>query len=138
MALDVFLQENPAPPIHGAHYEEILYFDDDNEAYYWFLYPLFLQLRKRTGKMIDLYDTAVFRGDGLQPLADTIASARQLTKNQPDDWEVVIGFEVGPARLRREIQKPVTKAEMLSLLDKLQAAVAKATEKNYYLALWGD
>ncbi|BCM92447.1 hypothetical protein IAD21_04327 [Abditibacteriota bacterium] len=139
MALDVFLQEKPGRPAHGAEYEEILCFEEEEEeGYYWFLYPLFQQLQKRTGQFVDQYGVAIFGGDNLDSLANTIAAARQLTENHPEEWDVVVGFEVGPARPRREIRQPVNKARMLSLLDKLQTAIAKATEKNYYVAFWGD
>jgi hypothetical protein len=83
MHLDVFLQPNAEPPRVGDDYEYVCPFDAD-EGYYWFLHPLFEELRAETGEYINLYDRAVFSGDSLEALARTLSAAHSLVAGHPE------------------------------------------------------
>lgn len=135
MPLDVYLQDKPGLPRVGDDYRHVCSFRDD-EGYYWFLHPLFEELRADTGEYIDLYGGAVFKGDALGALARTVAAARVLVDAQPDQWDVVIGIKMAPEP--EEIHTTVEKKQMLNLLSKLEEAVSTAKAVGAYVTFWGD
>lgn len=134
MSLDVYLQAKPGPPRVGGDHKFVCAFDDD--GCYWFLYPLLERLAEDTGQWIDLYDGAVFGGETLSALARTLASARSLVEVQPEVWAVVTGIRSG--LVPEEVLSLVGKAEMVALLDRLEAAVGIARETNAYIGFFGD
>lgn len=135
MPLDVYVQSEPELPRAGGDYEYFCSFHDD-EGYYWFLHPLFDELRAETGEYIDLYGGAVFKGVTLDALARTIDNARIFVNAQPDRWDVVTGIRMG--LVPREIHSTVEKPQMMTLLEKLEEAVNKAKAVGAYVTFWGD
>ena len=134
MSLDVYIQPSIEMPRMSGVYEHICDFNDD--GYYWFLHPLFEDLKNKTGEYIDLFGAAAFGGDKLASFDDTIASARDLVASQSDHWSVVTGIlmEEPP----RNMYSEVSKQQMQTLLDKLSSAIKKARATNAFVTFWGD
>ena len=86
MPIDVDVQPKAEMPRIDDNYEHICSFEDD--GYYWFLHPLFEELKQRTGQYTDLYGCAAFSGHTLNELKSSITGATQLAQLQPDTWEV--------------------------------------------------
>src|SRR4051812_32375630 len=87
-----------------------------DDGYYWFLHPLFEELRVVTGEYIDLYGDAAFIGPDLDALERMLSAARRLVEAQPEFWEVHTGTQVRP--VHREVHKPVERAEFLRRLGR--------------------
>ena len=93
MALDVYIQKDASAP--ESYDDCFLQFEDD--GYYWFLFPFFENLAKKTSQMIDLYNDAFFNGENLDILSQTIQDIKQEILQKPVVWEEFIGttFEKG-------------------------------------------
>lgn len=133
MALSIVLIDSvqcpTSPPEHVGDFNE-------NEASFWFLYPLWEQLQHKSGQLIDLYGLAFFGGTDLDFLAQTLRDARLLTQAQEENWEVVVGWNM---RLgKREVKEPLSKLEINALLDVLEGALAKAKRESLYVIFLGD
>lgn len=133
MALDVLLQPHAQIPRYGDDYELVLELEDD--GYFWFLWPFFEQLARKTGQRIDLYGDAVFGGALLDDLKQTLTAVRQSLEGRPQTWEVSVGFQM-PGR--QEIFSTVNKLEFKENLDKLEVAIEKAKATGFCLHFWGD
>lgn len=105
----------------------------DDEGYYWFLCPLFCELEDETGKMIDLYGSALFVGEELTALEQMLAKARHLVLQQPVSWKVAIGIrESGP------VMRVVRRSTFLTLLERWESVVARARELKRGVVCFGD
>jgi hypothetical protein len=113
--------------IYPRRDEPVVTLEDD--GYFWFLYPLFEELWRETGKWIDLYEAPVFVGPELKALQTTLATARRLIRQQPDQWEVLIGG----ARC-----STVEKKQFLSLLRKIGRIATRAIRTNRCVTFFGD
>src|SRR5690349_1778544 len=133
LPLGVYVQVKPELP-DARRDEFICSFDDD--GYFWFLAPLIEELRAESSETIDLYGLAVFRGASLDALERFLDKARRLADTQQDHWEFTARSIVGGTTT--EGRSTVYKREMLSLLGKLQAGVARAREADFCIAFWGD
>lgn len=102
----------------------------ENEAIYWLLYPLFVELKGETGKDIDLYDVCSFGGTELKALSDTIESAYKMIEGKPESWDVVTGFFTDTGE---EIRESVSKQEVQVLLGQISKAIQKAERDQIYL-----
>lgn len=134
MSLEVFIQPKPECPFDDV-YKEIFAFED-NEGYYWYLHPLFEELRERTGQYIDLYGTAAFGGTTLDDLKKTLVKAIMLTQLQPQSWEVRTGTQTAP--VRKQIYVTVHKQEFLEMLGQLESAVEEAQTEGAWVTFCGD
>lgn len=132
--MEIFLQRSAKNPYQDDTRELVCSFADD--GYYWFLHPLFEKLREETGEYIDLYGWAVFNGDLLDNLAQTIEEARMLIDEQVNEWDVVIGFMMQP--IVKEMRNTVSKQKMQTLIHKLSNAVMKAKANHQFLVCFGD
>ena len=117
----------------------------DNDGYYWFLHPLFEDLRTTTGQYIDLYGDASFSGEQLVALEEMLKNARRLVDLQSAIWSVCIGYELVPRRKNarsrsrpKEIMATVEKQRFLAELDKWESIVARAKELNRPVVCFGD
>jgi hypothetical protein len=133
MSLDLFLQSGPEMP-PGGDGEYVCSLEDD--GYYWFLEPFFGDLAEQTGQYVGLYGGAVFGGAALEVFQRTLAAARERTAAMPDRWEVVTGLR--PGAVSDELRAEVVRAELEALLDRLDAAAARATAVGQYLKFFGD
>jgi len=109
-------------------------FDDD--AYYWFMWPLFEALAKRTGQLVDLYGKATFREDSLAALRDTVSEARRLVSAKPDSWQVVVGW-MDMSR-KQERYATAQRADFIRLLDDLDRLIAQAEQLRSPIVCLGD
>ena len=140
MALDVYLQPTPVIPSSRSVGEHVVSIEgtgrDQNDGYFWFLYPLFNDLAKRTGQRIDLFGDAAFAGDTLDELEQTLVSARALVDAQPDVWERVV--KVQKKSVWGEERQQLNKQQMFVLLEKLEGAVREAKATGKYVIFFGD
>lgn len=134
MSLAVFILPEVKPPLVGQGHELALEFS--NDGYWCFLYPLLQELGKKTNQLIQLYEDAAFSGHMLDTMQDTIADARVLVSQQPDQWEEHIGTQLTP--IRQELYETLYKKEFEVLLDQWEKAVITARQRNHYLTFWGD
>lgn len=132
MSLDIRISDGSSPqPLPGEPTCQI-----NDEAPYWFLYPLFERLWKETGQYIDLYGDASFAGDGLIALKRMLADARTLTEAQPPLWQVHIGTQTAP--VRRELYQPVERDALLALIGSWRKIVERAEELGKPVVCFGD
>ncbi|MEQ8637148.1 hypothetical protein [Gimesia maris] len=117
--------------VHNADYTSGVYLEDD--GYYWFLFPFFQDVWEQTGQMIDLYDNAVFSAIELSVLLAILERASAEAREQPDKWEVCIGWRGDDA-----IMSTVTKPELLALLTKLIDLVTEAQSSQCAVVCFGD
>lgn len=114
----------------------VLFDDDENGGYYWFLHPLFERLAQSTGQYIDLYGSAEFRGDDLAALNGTLFEARELVLAQPERWSVHVGTQTAPVRC--ELFKDVERPKFLALIDGLVDLVKQARKTGRPIVCDGD
>ena len=114
--------------------EPRLAFDDD--GYYWFLHPLFGELRAATGQCIDLYGDAAFAGPDLDALERMLSAARRRVEAEPESWDVHTGTQVQP--VRREVFKQVGRAEFLRLLEAWGQVLERARQTGRAVVCFGD
>jgi len=108
----------------------------DDDGYYWFLHPLFGELWTATGQYIDLYGDAAFTGPDLDALERTLTTARGLVEGQPESWEVHTGTQTAP--VRREVYRPVERAQFLRLLRVLEQVIERARQTGRAVVCFGD
>ena len=112
------------------------------DGYYAFLHPLFKELAENTGEMIDLWDDAIFKGNDLVELRNTVDAALALVKGQPPEFEVLSAWspqydERGQFSWKEEYTE-VSRDEFISLLDNFKELVNHAIEKGEYVVCLGD
>jgi hypothetical protein len=109
-------------------------FDDD--GYYWFLHPPFVDLASQTGQYIDLYGDASFAGPALDALGDTVERARRLVQGQPEAWQVHVGTQTAP--VPGELNSAVERSTLWQVLERLGEIVAIAKGQNGRVVCLGD
>src|SRR4051812_13925815 len=107
-----------------------------DDGYYWFLHPLFGELWAATGQYIDLYGDAAFAGPDLDALERTLAAARAAVEGRPESWEVHTGTQTAP--VRREVYRPVERAEFLRLLGVWDRVIERARQTGRAVVCFGD
>jgi hypothetical protein len=108
----------------------------DDDGYYWFLHPLFEQLRTATGLYIDLYGDAAFNVHELNLLERMLSTARSLVEQQSESWEVHTGSQIYP--VRKEVYKVVERAEFLRLLCRWEQVLERVRQTGRLLVCYGD
>jgi hypothetical protein len=114
--------------------EPVIAFDDD--GYYWFLHPLFEELRAETGEYIDLYGGAVFEGESLVALQKMLANARSLVLAQSEVWSAHCGTQVKP--VHKKLFQEVRRNRLLRLLSKFARIAQRAEETGRRVVCSGD
>jgi hypothetical protein len=117
MSLTIGIAANPSR--FDIEHTHAVQFEDD--AYYWFLYPVFVKLFETTGEFISLYGNACFEGESLEALRAALEQAKQMALLLPEQWTVHDGT-YDPEKVRRET--------LLRLLDDLARLVAKAIDEQ--------
>jgi hypothetical protein len=107
-----------------------------DDGHYWFLHPLFEELRTATGQYIDLFGDAAFAGPDLDALGRMLSAAQRLVEAQPESWEVHTGTQVLP--VHREVYKPVERAEFLQLLGRWEQVLERARQTGRPVVCFGD
>ncbi|MBS0260824.1 MAG: hypothetical protein JSS02_02610 [Planctomycetes bacterium] len=107
-----------------------------NDGYYWFLQPLFAELRSETGQSIDLYDDSTFSGTGLAALERVITRAIALVQTQPACWQVHTGTQMHPEF--QELFEEVRQDRFLELLHNWQEVISRARNLDRPVVCWGD
>lgn len=129
MALDIGIGNGSSYiPVQG---EPSLWMDDG--AAYWFLHPLFLDLRTETRQYIDLYGDASFAGQQLAALKKMLAEARRIAEAQPEHWQVCVG-----RNQLKEFWKPLDRETLLNLIAAWERVVARAEELGRPVVCFGD
>jgi len=129
MSLDVgHLLEN------GEH-ECRLQFHDD--GYYWFLHAWFVQVKKTTGKYVDLYGDAQFHeSNGLAMLRAAMSEALETARRQPREWQVHTGTQLRP--VRQELYATVKRSNLVNMISKFLALIEETQASGKTLAFLGD
>ena len=109
----------------------------EDEAHYWFLWPLIDALRASHGKYVDLYGDVDFRSSEIPLLEKLIADARESLSSQPEEWQQSCGTTQGPGR-SREVLKVVRRVDVVEWLDRLSALAATAREGGGTIQFFGD
>lgn len=116
-----------------------------DDGYYWYLHPLFEDLRTATGQYIDLYGDASSSSNDLGALANTLKGMRKLIETQPERWEVCTGQELVPYQRKtrsrghmKAMFAAVEKCQFLLLMDQWETVVARANELNRPVVCFGD
>jgi hypothetical protein len=107
-----------------------------SDGYYWFLHPLFENLRSETGQYIDLYGDASFTGASLSALERMVAEAVGLVQAQPATWQVHTGTQLRPEH--KELYVDVEKDRFLALLHKWLKIIERAKEIGKPVVCFGD
>lgn len=109
---------------------------------YAFLEPSFRELSKVTNEMIDPYDHAIFGGDNLLILEQTIQKAIELVREQPESWDVIVEWTTRKFLWLVFQDKPVyVKADRGCYLEQLLEAhelVRKAAKDDQLIICVGD
>jgi len=141
MSLDVGIRHD----LHSYSFiqnEPTLSLEDD--GYYWFLYPLFVELSKETGQLIDLYDGAHFQAETLDALERTLSMAMTLVESQPASWRVQVALSGVASGARYSIAgsyglyEQVEKSQFINLLAQFQRILARARELGLPVVCHGD
>ena len=133
--MDLILTINQKRPSDSDDFEQnsVQFYDD---AYYWFLYPLFEALAEMSGQIIDLYQDALFEADTLPLLKETVQKAKQLVDQQPDEWLVRTGTLTRP--INKDLVMPVRKEKFLARLDRLEQLINAAIDTGENILCFGD
>jgi hypothetical protein len=108
----------------------------NDDGYYWYLHPLFEKLAAATNQYVDLYGDAIFDGEHLPALEQTLQSARQLIAAQPATWNVHTGTQTHP--VHKEVYNSVNRQRFLDLLEIWDRAIAAARTHNLAIVCFGD
>lgn len=91
--------------------------------------------------MIDLYDGAGFMPNALGQIFDLIDRAQEMVSAQPDQFEVLEGYEMtnvqGPKKLA-EIKTAVDREAFLVFISELGYAATQAQQQQKPLHFYGD
>jgi hypothetical protein len=113
----------------------------DDDGCYWFCFPFFEELAKRTGEMIDLYDGAWFDGVKLNELRLTLAAIRTEALTMPEEWQQCTGQTIGSSlvpTLPTPVYSAVRREELLGFIEKLDEMATHASIANKWIACLGD
>lgn len=137
MALDLYLQKDASIP--KSLKNNFLSFEDE-EGYFWFLYPFFEVIAKKTGQSIETDDNAFFQGADLNLFYEMIEQARRELTSKPDVWDELTRtiFYKGVRKKPEKIYSTVQKSELEDVLSKLERAVSEAKNKNIGIFFFGD
>ncbi len=108
----------------------------DPEVYFWVISPEFEKLHKVTGKLVTLYDYAIFKPYELAHLERLVREVGDRVQKKTDIWKEHVGTQIKPEK--KEIYKTVSKSEFTNFLSKFKAIVLEAKESNKAVLFFGD
>jgi hypothetical protein len=126
MPLQVLLTQTESVP--GEIVAEL---DDSGE--YWFL-AKFWPASSTNGKIIDLYDDAIFAGANLKQLGDALVRAADAIAAKPSEWDQVVGTNRDGTKLLKKVRR----VSIAALVNTLRKAVAQAEANDFELHFSGD
>ena len=100
---------------------------------YFFLYPYLLEVRNKTGQMIDPQSHAEFSKENLPIVLDQLRKARRSAENSPVNLSVHVGKQFTP--VAKELYEDVSRTELLTIIDKLITLSKDAETKGCSLIL---
>jgi len=122
------------PQEEGAHIvKEPLSLQDN--GVYWYLYPYFLNLFKRTGEMIDLYGIARFTGNTLLEFDSTLADLIKTVIAQPDEWDQKVGTLIKPEK--KVLYERIAKSDVLATVNLLKKITSEGIKNNAVIVFEG-
>ncbi len=110
--------------------------NDEDQGYYWFLYPLFEKFRDRTGIYISLYGNAKFHQGNIDQIESLVKEAQGIIANMPKTWQVHCGQQTRPEV--KEIYYPVTKEEFIRKINILLMLINEVKVNGSELVFKGD
>ena len=132
MALDVWILPEGEQP--GAKPGELIT-HLRRDGYYQFLHD-FWPSSSSNGKIIDLYDDAVYRGANLPQLRGSLVRVREAALKREPRWEVLIGEQLNPKK--QKFYSTVEKSKLLVLIDQLIAITDRAVVEGKEIFFFGD
>ena len=100
---------------------------------YFFLYPHLLEVRDKTGQMIDPQGHAEFSRETLPIVLDRLQQARKSAEQSPANLSVHVGKQFTP--VAKELYENVSRADLLATIDKLIILFKEAEAKGGSLLL---
>jgi hypothetical protein len=88
------------------------------------------------GKVVDLYDDAVFRGANLSQLRGCLERALRDLEARPKSWQERVGYQIHPQR--QQMCSTVEKAKLSALIERLRNSVDRAVAEDKELLFFGD
>ncbi|MCR9098145.1 MAG: hypothetical protein NXI30_28325 [bacterium] len=132
MAIDIRLMK-PRPDADQERSSMSL----ENEAHYWFLWPLIDALRASHGKYVDLYGDVAFRSSELPLLEKLISDCKARLASSPPEWQQHCGVSL--AGSTKTIHSQLVRRGDLELwLEKLASLVELAREVGSGVEFSGD
>jgi hypothetical protein len=114
--------------------ESSLHLNDD--GYYWFLHPAFIEIKESTGQMIDLYSEAVFGSSSLPLLREFVARVEDSIRGRPDHWQVSVGHQLQPEI--KEMLDEISKPKLIELLKRFIEIIDFAVANDENVICIGD
>ena len=111
-----------------------LHLNDD--GYYWFLYPTFIEIEENTGQMIDLYGDTLFDASKLPLLRESIKSVEDTLREKTDQWQVSVGHQLQPEI--KEMWEEISKSKLIELLRRFVEIIDFAVANNEHIVCIGD
>jgi hypothetical protein len=136
VALDIGIADGIFSP---AEISVKVAFDDD--ANYWFCYPFFEALQRKTGQLIDLYGGAWFHGDSLSQLAECLTALKSQAMALPEEWDQCAGHSIGSRLEPTEpipIYKKGNRRNLIALLDSFIELADEARKRDKWVGCLGD
>jgi hypothetical protein len=120
-------------PKKGAkHKEQYRLYDN---GVYSFLYPFFVSLFERKGKMIDLYGVSNFSGNDLVYLEKVLDEAIKAANSQPEQWDQKIGEMAYPKK--QILYDKVLKSDILMTINLLKDITFETIKNNAVIVFEG-
>ena len=126
MALNVYLLF-PGEKV-SVHSQLITQFDDD--GYFWYLWD-YWPASSSTGKTIDLYNDAVFKGTNLPQLRGCLTRAVNSLVDRPEIWKVSTGTGAGRKPIYETVEKTKVSLQLSRMLEGIKRAEAEDMEIHF-------
>ena len=100
---------------------------------YFFLYPYLLQVKDKTGQMLDPQYNAKFTAEMFPVVLDELNEARKAAESSPALIVVHVGKQITPTA--KELYENVSRSDLLKFIDSLIALFEDTASKNCSLYL---
>jgi hypothetical protein len=96
----------------------------EDDGYYWFLHPFFVDLAEATGEHVDLQGDAVFSAVTFDAFEGALVDARDAVLGEDPKWDVRIGTSWSP--VRAELRSTVLRDGLLTIVEALGNLISEA------------